>query len=355
MVRATALVLAAGSALVGCRSAPNLALRYLVKDELTVEVPEGASRVRIWLALPQEGGDQRVSDLVLDAPVPAQAVVDSVGNRMLYLESDGSEGRVRVTTSFLLERVEVRGPLADDPGTDDPGTNGEDGRWLAPGRGVMIDDRVRRLAAQLSRGRPTTRDRARAIFDWMLDNADLWVKDPAHMSPSGEGSSLTCLTRGSGDDADLHALFTALARAAGIPARMVYGALLKAELDGLESDQGVHTWVEFLVQGSGWVSVDLALADLFEGDFVVHRKNGTLVRLATPDGYRGGQPERVEYYFGHLEPRRVRFSTGRDLGLSPPADAGPIDSLASAYVEVDGAPLRGGTGWTRRLTYREIR
>ena len=35
--------------------------------------------------------------------------------------------------------------------------------------------------------------------------------------------------------------------------------------------------------------------------------------------------------------------------------AWPVDRLASAYVEVDGVPLTEGSGWTRRLTYRELR
>jgi hypothetical protein len=78
------------------------------------------------------------------------------------------------------------------------------------------------------------------------------------------------------------------------------------------------------------------------------------VRRTTADGYSGGDPAKVEYYFGNLDDRRVTWSTGRDLMLSPRQEAGPVNALPKAYVEVDGKVLpEGAAGWSRKLTFRE--
>jgi hypothetical protein len=40
--------------------------------------------------------------------------------------------------------------------------------------------------------------------------------------------------------------------------------------------------------------------------------------------------------------------------LSPKPDAGPVNALAKAYVEVDGKPAAEKEVWTRKLTFREL-
>jgi hypothetical protein len=76
------------------------------------------------------------------------------------------------------------------------------------------------------------------------------------------------------------------------------------------------------------------------------------VQRSTPSGYTGKDTDRVAYYFGNLDPRRVTWSVGRDLALK--TEAGPVNALPKAYVEVDGKTLpEGPTGWVRKLTYTE--
>jgi hypothetical protein len=75
------------------------------------------------------------------------------------------------------------------------------------------------------------------------------------------------------------------------------------------------------------------------------------LELTTATGYRGVDPAKVDYYFGNLDERRVAWSTGRDLMLQPPQEAGPVNAMAKMYVEADGRPH---PDWTRQLTYREL-
>src|SRR5262249_33953356 len=50
--------------------------------------------------------------------------------------------------------------------------------------------------------------------------------------------------------------------------------------------------------------------------------------------------------------RRV-WSIGRDLILRPKQDGEPVNALPKAYMEIDGQVHPEGTGWVRKLTYRE--
>jgi hypothetical protein len=63
--------------------------------------------------------------------------------------------------------------------------------------------------------------------------------------------------------------------------------------------------------------------------------------------------DKVNYYFGNIDERRVTWSRGRDLILSPRQDGGPVNAIAKAYVEVDGHSIADGSGWTRKLTFVE--
>ena len=56
-------------------------------------------------------------------------------------------------------------------------------------------------------------------------------------------------------------------------------------------------------------------------------------------------------FFCFLDARRVTWSYGRDLTLSPKQAAGPVNAMHKVYVEVDGKPF---TGWERKFTYRSV-
>ena len=98
----------------------------------------------------------------------------------------------------------------------------------------------------------------------------------------------------------------------------------------------------------------MAVADLYHGDVTVDAGTDRLVRLTTADGTFGNDPARVDYYFGNLDERRVVWSRSRDLTMSPKQDGAPVNALPKAYVEIDGIVHPEGSGWVRKLTYREL-
>jgi hypothetical protein len=132
---------------------------------------------------------------------------------------------------------------------------------------------------------------------------------------------------------------------------MVYGTMMKAPLNGTDTDGSYHCWIEFFAPHFGWIPLDVSLANMFAEEIPLNDQNRKLVDLTTPDGYRGPDKNLVDFYFGNLDDRRVVWSKGRDLIMQPPQDGGPVNALIKAYVEVDGKP---STDWTRVLTYKQI-
>ena len=337
--------------------APHTAT-FDAKNELKVLVPAGAHKVRIWFALPQDTREEGVSRLKIESPGTHRFVRDAhEDNCILYVQvDDPKDHELHVASTFRVHRAESLN--STDPARTRPLTAREQrrfARYLQANKFVIIDDRIRKIVADVVGAEKNPVVIAHKLYDWVLKYADYWVKDPAHCKASTTGSTEHCLATRTGNCTDFHSLWTSLARAAGVPTRMVYGSLFKQELDGKDTDQSYHCWPEFWAPELGWIPHDVALADIYDGDIKIDDKNRTLVNRTTPSGYTAPDAAKVAYYFGNLDERRVTWTVGRDLDLSPYAANGPVNALPKAYVEVDGKPLaEGATGWTRKLTFTEV-
>lgn len=123
---------------------------------------------------------------------------------------------------------------------------------------------VRETARDITRGQRNDIDRARAIYEWIVENT---FRDPK-VRGCGWGDVQTMLeTRNFGGKCgDLNALFVALARSIGIPARDVYGLRVARSRQGFVSlgantdnvSRAQHCRAEFYVKGYGWIPVDPA-------------------------------------------------------------------------------------------------
>jgi transglutaminase-like putative cysteine protease len=329
---------------------------FELRNEFAIQVPAGAKRVRVWTALPQDDPAQQISNLKIETPYPYRVELDSEGSKVLFLEADSpTEKEIKVVVSFVLARSEVRSGV--DPSKAKPISEADRVRlaqYLRPNKHVIIDGDIRRLAQQIVGNEQNPVLAAHKLYDWVLDNVEYWVKDPKNNKASPVGSTTYCLTFRTGNCTDFESLWTSLARAVGIPTQIVYGSFLKPDLLGRDQDQSYHCWAEFYAPGLGWIPHDVAVADLYAGEFPVNEDNERLVRLTTADGSFGPNPEKVAYYFGNLDERRVVWSRNRDLILNPRQDGEPVNALPKAYVEVDGKEHPETKGWMRKLTYRQV-
>jgi transglutaminase-like putative cysteine protease len=136
--------------------------------------------------------------------------------------------------------------------------------FLQPTRYVPTDGIVKETALKATAGVTTEIEKARALYDWVVDNT---FRDPK-VRGCGRGDIRFMLESGDmgGKCADLNALYVGLARSVGLPARHVYGLrIAKSDLGykslGLATDKatkGQHCRTEIYLREYGWVPVDPA-------------------------------------------------------------------------------------------------
>ena len=129
---------------------------------------------------------------------------------------------------------------------------------------VPTDGIVRDTARDIVKGKKGEVEKARAIYEWVVDNT---FRDPKTKG-CGIGDVKALLESGNlgGKCADLNALYVGLARASGLPARDVYGLRVVRSEFGYRSlgagttnvTKAQHCRAEVFLTGFGWVPVDPA-------------------------------------------------------------------------------------------------
>lgn len=232
-------------------SAPRTAT-FEARHELTLKIPAGAKQVRVWFAMPQKDPLQQVSNFKVTAPHRHSIKTAAQGNETVCLEVRNPAPReFSIVQTFTISRQEQISGV--DAAKARPLTADELQRFapeLAANQHVIIDERVKKLAAEIVGGERNTVVAARKIYDWVLANIEYWVKHPATLKASPVGSTEYCLITKMGNCTDFHSLWTSRARAAGIPTRMIYGSFFKAELDGKDADQSTIAGPSFTRAGS---------------------------------------------------------------------------------------------------------
>ena len=135
---------------------------------------------------------------------------------------------------------------------------------LRPSKYIPTDGIVKETADKAVKGAGTDSEKARAIYEWIVENT---FRDPK-VRGCGRGDIRFMLESGDlgGKCADLNALYVGLARAAGLPARHIYGLRInKSDLGykslGLATDKATkaqHCRAEVYLNQHGWVPVDPA-------------------------------------------------------------------------------------------------
>lgn len=287
------------------------------------EWPAGVKRLDLWVLLPLPTDVQAVSSVYITLPNDFAGEYDSppsFGNRFIRL-APSVPGPFAVTVQCRVERREIR-VLAPSGGTTAAAraaVEASDPQDLRPDRLGVVDDRIRKLAQEITAGRHGELEQARATYDNVL----------AHMAYDktgigwGRGDTRYACDVGRGNCTDFHALFMSLVRARGIPARFHMGLSVPPH-QGEGVLEGYHCWAEFWTPEHGWVPVDASEA--------------------------WKHPERRDDLFGNLDADRVEFSVGRDLKL-PRMRGEPLSFIAGPYAEADGKPF---AGVEKRVSFREV-
>jgi transglutaminase-like putative cysteine protease len=236
------------------------------KFEVTtvVEVLKPAGETKVWLptALVQNTAFQRTLSNQYSAN--AKLVEGSNPQDLGIVAATFPAGVKPVLT--LTSEVELKNYSVDlsKPGKVQPAAKAELQYFLQPHQFMPTDGIVKSKATEITKGAKTDVEKAQAIYDWIVDNT---FRDPK-VRGCGRGDIRFMLESGNlgGKCADLNALYVGLARAAGLPARDVYGIrVAKSELGykslGASSEKvtkAQHCRAEVYLTQFGWVPVDPA-------------------------------------------------------------------------------------------------
>ena len=323
--------------------------------ELTtrVEVLRPSGMTRIWLpaGLLSETPFQRTLANTFQAQGGTAKMIESKADALGMVAAEFPAGVKPILT--LSSRMATRN-IAVDVATrgKPPQANGAELRYcLRPTHLLPTDGIVKATAAEITQGAKSDVAKARAIYEWIVENTFRNPKTPG----CGLGDIRFMLETNDlgGKCADLNALYVGLARASGLPARDVYGIrVAKSELGykslGTSSEnvtKAQHCRAEVHLNDYGWVPVDPA--DV--------RK----VVLEEPPGNRPIDDEMVKKararLFGSWEMNWIAFNFAHDVAL-PGSSGAPLPFLMYPQAETADGRLDclDADGFRYEITAREI-
>ena len=233
---------------------------------LTAMVEPTAGATRAWIPLPTfEAADwQRPGNVSWkgNARLAERVREPKYGAEMLRVEwaADQLSPVIEVTAQVQTQNRSVR----PGQGTAPPLSEAERSLALASTDLLPTTGLVKDTAEEIVRGKKDDLARARALYEWVVDNTFRNAKTLG----CGVGDITTMIRTGNlnGKCADLNALYVGLARAVGLPARDVYGIRVAPSEFGFKAlgagsevvSKAQHCRAEVWLSGSGWTPVDPA-------------------------------------------------------------------------------------------------
>jgi transglutaminase-like putative cysteine protease len=302
-----------------------------------LEIAQPKGQVQAWVPLPSVneadwfrtiGSEWRTN--AKSAEVRRDAKYGAV---LLYLvwAEDEKAPSVDVTS-----RISTRDRAVDlaRPGNARPLGETERKLYLSATDLIPTDGIVAETARRITAGAATEIEKARAIYEWIVENT---FRD-AKVRGCGVGDIAAMLETGNlgGKCADLNALFVGLARASGLPARDIYGLRVAPSKFGYKSlgagseivTKAQHCRAEVHLAGLGWVPMDPA--DV--------RK----VVLEEPPGNLAITDDKVvaarKTLFGAWEGNWLAYNFGHDIAL-PGAKGPKVEFLMYPQAETASGRL----------------
>ncbi|RVO47214.1 transglutaminase-like domain-containing protein [Sinorhizobium meliloti] len=274
--------------------------RFEIITKIDLQPAEGPAQ--LWLPVVRSAGDYQKADaprwVSNSTDIRMEKDPSSGADILRVMWQDEPRRAIEVTQHVATRDRRVASKIA--------ATEAELQHELRGTPSMPVDGIVKTTAMRIVEGRDRAEDRARAIYDWVIDNT---FRD-ANIDGCGVGNARDMLEIGyfGGKCADISSLFVSLARAAGLPARDVFGIRVADSADfkslGRSGDitKAQHCRAEVYLDAHGWVPVDPA--DVRK---VVLEENLPLDNPAVR-AFR-------EKAYGNWEMNWVGYNTARDLVL----------------------------------------
>ncbi len=286
----------------------SYAVRLTVEHKLSIDdgAVEPGTPIRAWLPLPIPTDTQSEieisADGVISPPDGAQ--------RIAYFDMPYRPG-LTFSVKYSLTRRQIwhdLDPAKAVPGFDESVTE-DDLSEQKPH--IRFTPYLRALADEIRGGETNPLITAKKFYDWILENCVYsYMRSYSLIESIAEFAALN----GRGDCGVQALLFITLCRISGIPAKWESGHSCK------HGRIGSHDWARFYCAPWGWLFCDPTNAD-----------GGRLTR---------------EFYFGHVDPRRIACNRRFQTDFSPACRFDRLDPYDSQSGEAETD--------ARKLTYKDI-
>ncbi|MDR0638042.1 MAG: IPT/TIG domain-containing protein [Spirochaetaceae bacterium] len=273
---------------------------YIVAFSTDVMAQEAAVPNALYLAIPQPvaGASQQITRVLSKTPNP---FTEDYRGTTLYKLTDMRPGETaRISVSYLVSVYTVETAVIQTALTQDerlPAYKAYLGKTpLIPADHSEITEK----AAAIIGREQNPYLKARLIYRALLKDLAITGTETdgtLEAAPGAvPGTALQALRTQTADSYGASLLFSALCRAAGIPAVPCAGILVNADRSTVK-----HHWAAFWLDGLGWLPVDIAFGS-----------------GAAPDAWTL-RPDYASWYFGNMDNQRIAFSFGEST--LPPIDA----------------------------------
>ncbi|SQI43167.1 Transglutaminase-like superfamily [Leminorella richardii] len=321
--------------------------RFTLTQSYHLVPPEGSSGVvKLWIPVVEDTPFQRLLDLKFSGSYQDAFITTNnhYGAKTLFATWPDAKGKMEMTVEMVIETLDweplKNNALAHWRAPKEVQFPIDVEYYLRPTAHMPITGIVKETSDKIVGQETDPLKKARLIYNWVSANM---FRDN-NVIGCGTGDVATILESGKlgGKCTDINSVFVALARAAGIPAREMFGIRLgkavkleqysktafgSADDKGLSNvSGGQHCRAMFYLAGFGWLPADPA--------------DVTKMRLTEKKEHSDAAVQAVnDYLFGNWEMNWVGFNVGRDFDLFPVAEQAPINNFGYPYAEVDGDPV----------------
>lgn len=321
--------------------------RFVITQRYNVIAPQGSEGVvKLWIPLPEDTHFQQLRKLEFkgnyqDAYITAD---NEYGAKTLFATWPDTKEGMKVDVDMIVETLNwepaKNGDLKNYRAPQTIRYPADVERFLAPTTHIPVDGIVKKTVDGIVGKETDPLKKARLIYDWT--SSHMFRDNDVIGCGTGDVGKILESGNLGGKCTDISSVFVALARAAGIPAREMFGIRLGApsvleqysktafgsaneqRLSNISGAQ--HCRAQFYLAGYGWVPCDPA--------------DVTKMRLTEKKAHSDPAVQAVNnYLFGNWDMNWVGFNYGRDFDLSPEAEQSPLNNFGYPYAEVDGDPV----------------
>ena len=330
------------SVFAGTSMADETTRRFKVTYHFDLKSDQKVFEARLWNPMPYNSDYQQVKKLTFSGNYSHFNLNrdNSADADILYADWNKSDKPKRLDINMIVETKYRSVPIKtiEEASKKNLPLPNSVKKYLKATSHIPTDGIIKGLADRIVQGKTDRFEKVKAIYNWCTSHT---FRD-SKVIGCGSGDVGKMVTKKQVEDVykngyfggkctDLSSLFTAITRAAGIPAREVFGIRLgKSHFSkalGKSDDKGfatISTWqhcrAEYYIPGAGWIPTDPA----------------DITKLELVENIKYNNPKVQELnkkYLHSWEMNWIGFNHGRDFILSPKPQQYPINMLGYPYAE----------------------